>query len=385
MKFLHKLAVIFISIFVIAGIILPVYADELEESQQKLQDINRQINQQRSNVNQAKQKEKSILGQIQTIEKNIYRTQNEIKVIGARVAYLDNDIAATNREIDKKEEDLAKKNEILGRRLQFIYEQGAEVSYLEVLLSAANIQDFLTRYDLLNSIVEQDVDLIETVEREKRELDMQKSDLEVKKNEMQGLQEEQKDKKEELDSQHLEKQKILDSVRQEKAAYEKALNELEQASKEIEALIRRIQGGSTAQLGTGIYTWPLPGYTKIVSDSGFGMRYHPILKTRRMHTGIDVAAPTGTNIVAADAGTVIFAGWMSGYGQCTVIDHGNVNGNNMSTLYAHQSVIIAGKGTSVIKGQTIGKVGSTGMSTGPHLHFEVRVNGTPVDPVGYVR
>jgi murein DD-endopeptidase MepM/ murein hydrolase activator NlpD len=122
--------------------------------------------------------------------------------------------------------------------------------------------------------------------------------------------------------------------------------------------------------------WPVNGTV----TSGYGYRIHPILGKRILHTGIDIAAASGTSIWAADGGTVIYATWVSGYGNTVAIDHGG----GISTLYAHQSSMAVSYGQKVKKGQVVGYVGSTGYSTGPHLHFEVRVNGTPVDPMGYL-
>lgn len=375
----RRLALIMAVIF-LWGIILPVYGTELEDKQRLLQDVNQQINQQKNNVSNAKKKEKTIMNQIQSLDKNIYSTDKEISKISGQVAYLDTNINVTQGDIKTLEEDLAQQTDTMGKRLVFAYEEGSNVSYLEVLLAATDIQDFLTRYDYLASIVDNDANMIEEIDRKKTELDIKKNQLESQKNQMEDLKQEQQDKKEELRNDKEQKKDVLDNVVKERKAYEQALNELEQASAELETLIRSIQGGSNEkQLGTGVYTWPCPGHGGI--SSPFGMRYHPILKTRKMHTGIDITAPSGASIVAADTGTVIYSGWMSGYGQVIVINHGG----QMSTLYAHQSTLLAAKGASVAKGQVIGRVGSTGFSTGPHLHFEVRVNGSPVDPTGYVR
>ncbi|MGS0763345.1 murein hydrolase activator EnvC family protein [Syntrophomonas curvata] len=369
-----------LALVLLSGAIFPVYADPLQEQQQKLQEVNQQINRQRNNINQARKQEKSIMGQIGSLDKNISKTEADIKNTGERVAYLETNINQAEKEIKAAEEALAEQSDILGKRLVFIYEKGGDVSYLEVLLSATDIKDFLTRYDLLNVIVEQDVELIESINKEKRELSLKKCDLEVKQKELRNIQAECLAQKEELDAQKDEKQKLLGNVRQEKEAYEKALDELERTSQELETIIRQYQAGNSGgQAGTGTYTWPAPGHTGI--SSPYGMRFHPILKQRRMHTGIDIIAPMGATIVAADSGTVMYAGWMSGYGQVLIVDHSN----GLSTLYAHQSRFLVGKGANVEKGQAIGKVGSTGWSTGPHLHFEVRINGTPTDPTGYVR
>lgn len=378
MKRLKKwLSLAVLSTFFLVSI-LPVYADEIDDARNQLQDVGQKINAQQSKLNSAKKQENTIMGQIQSIEKNIIQKENEIKTLEDKIEYLQTNIAITEENIELAEADLQEKNQQLSDRLVYIYEKG-DLTYLEVLLSATDLKDFLTRYDLLNMIVEQDIALIESINQQKKTLELNKSELEVQKNELLYAQDSEKSKREELSDQKQDKKKILTSVQQEKAQYEKALKELEQTSKELETLIRRIQAGTSGeQQGTGVFTWPAPGYSTITSP--YGMRYHPILKYNKKHTGVDIGAPSGANIVAADSGTVIQTGWMGGYGQVVVIDHGG----GISTLYAHMSTIIAANGASVTKGETIGKVGSTGWSTGPHLHFEVRINGVDTNPMSYI-
>ncbi len=377
MKIGNKLTALMITMCFMITAIIPVYADNIEETQQKLQDVSRQIEAQKDSLSQVKKQENSIMGQLQNLEQNMADKEQQIKMLATRIGETEEDILKTEEEIKISEEELQIQTEYLCERLLYMYEDGMDVSYLEVLFSATNIKDFLTRYDLLQYVVDQDMELIDSINKHRRALDIKKSDLEITKRELVSMREVQESQRSQLATQTDQKQELLDSVRLEKSSYQKALDELERTSRELEELIRRSQSGE--QIGTGVYTWPTPGYSTITS--AYGNRFHPILKTNKMHTGVDIGAPSGAKIVAADTGKVISVGWQGGYGQTIIIDHGA----GMSTLYAHQSKFAVSSGATVKKGQVIGYVGSTGWSTGPHLHFEVRINGNPTNPMSYIK
>ena len=170
---------------------------------------------------------------------------------------------------------------------------------------------------------------------------------------------------------------MLNAATYEREMAERAYRELIETSKQIETMIRRIQSGEKNIGGsTGTMVWPAEGEI----TSPFGWRVHPIFGTQRLHTGIDIGADYGDATRAADGGVVIHSDWMGGYGNAVIIDHGN----GISTLYAHNSQLLVSEGQTVAKGQTVARVGSTGYSTGPHLHFEVRQNGTPVNPSNFL-
>lgn len=368
-----------LSAVLIISLLLPVSADELSEQQQQLQDIDRQIQQQQAGLDRTKQQEKTVTGQILNLQKNIQTTENELNAISERLSFLENNIQQQEKAVKVLENDLAKQTEILGERLTFAYEQG-DSTFLEVLLDASDLKDFITRYDWLSSIFEQDRDLIADINTKKTELEAKKQQIQADIAELEQARIQQEEKKALLAAQKDDKEGNLSQIKDDKAKYEQALAELEETSLQLERMIRGAQsGGNPAFSGTGTLMWPSASSTTITSP--FGMRFHPILKQYKLHTGIDIGASNGSNILAADSGTVISAGWMGGYGQATIIDHGD----GVSTLYAHQSQILVKNGQQVGKGEVIGKVGSTGWSTGPHLHFEVRINGTPDDPTKYVR
>jgi len=367
---------VLISIIMMTAMILPANADQLSDQQKLLDSLNKRLEATQKNLNQASRAEKTILGEVQGIEENAEQTQQDIDELTSKIARLQSRIATLNKEIKVHQKELDKQVAILGERLVVIYEQG-DTSYLEVLLGSTDIKDLITRMDMLSAIIGQDKELIDDINLRKRDLDNKKADLDVQQRELESARVTVVEKKKQLAEQLKLKKETLSSVQQEKAKYAQAMQELERASAEAEAMILKLQGKG-GSIGTGTYTWPTPGYRNITSN--YGMRYHPILKVNKLHTGIDIGAPSGAKIVAADSGSVIYSGWLGAYGNTVIIDHGA----GISTLYGHQSARLVGVGAKVSKGQTIGKVGSTGWSTGAHLHFEVRKNGNPINPRSYI-
>ena len=304
----------------------------------------------------------------------------------ATKAYKDvkKELDATEARIDENEDklkvlnkDFVVKRDQLAKRVRDIYING-QINYLDVLFGAKDFQDFFTRMDLLKHVIQQDYDLVQVVFAEKTAIETSQKELEKDKTAKEKLVASAADRKKEAEKKQAAKQAIIDKMETDRATQERIINENLAASKEVEQMIRnsRYQPASPALSGGGALNWPLGGPI----TSPFGWRVHPITGASRFHSGIDIGGDYGDTIHAAGAGIVSYAGWISGYGYAVIIDHGG----GISTLYGHNQALLVSEGQSVSQGQAIAECGSTGNSTGPHCHFEVRVDGEPVDPMGYL-
>ena len=304
----------------------------------------------------------------------------------ATKAYKDvkKELDATEARIDENEDklkvlnkDFVVKRDQLAKRVRDIYING-QINYLDVLFGAKDFQDFFTRMDLLKRVIQQDYDLVQVVFAEKSAIETSQKELEKDKAAKEKLVVSAAGRKKEAEKKQAAKQAIIDKMETDRATQERIINENLAASKEVEQMIRnsRYQPASPALSGGGALNWPLGGPI----TSPFGWRVHPITGASRFHSGIDIGGDYGDTIHAAGAGIVSYAGWISGYGYAVIIDHGG----GISTLYGHNQALLVSEGQSVSQGQAIAECGSTGNSTGPHCHFEVRVDGEPVDPMGYL-
>jgi len=361
-----------------AGLFFPAKAaadTDLEEQyrilQQQREQIEKELQQKKNEESKAYQELKKLNNTLYTVSKKLNTTEANLSVTEKELAYLQD-------ELNKSEQTLAVNTEALSKRLNIIYEQG-NVHVLDVLLSSASITDFLTRWDLLSRLAQQDMKLIDMVREEIKKCQDRQKQVLVKKNTLAQLRREQEESKQQLNIASSRQKEIYKSISSERAEVEQALDELEEESARIADLLRRMGKDDSIALGTGTFTWPAPGYKRITSP--FGNRLHPILRTYRFHSGIDIGAPMSSTIVAADSGRVIETAWHGAYGNVVMVNHGN----GLVTLYAHLSKFLKKEGDYVKKGDPIAKSGSTGWSTGPHLHFEVRLNGDPVNPSKYVK
>lgn len=350
------------------------------DTQSQLNEVRQQIQQHKKTLNEIRGQERGITGEINQIAKNIIVVEQEIQRLEGRIQKLTQAIIVNEAELRELEAKLAEQMGIMSERLVFIYEHG-DTTYLEVVLAATDMKEFLTNYEFMSNIVDQDKATIQKIAEQKAEVERRRAQLVAQEAELQRARANQEQQRAALAAQQEAKKTALHKVENDRQAQEQALNELEATSRQLESVIRQAQASNASSSnppkGSGQLGWPCDARN---ITSPFGMRYHPILKKNKLHTGTDFGASNGSNIYAADNGVVISSGWMGGYGKAVIVDHGK----GISTLYAHQSSILVSNGQTVNKGQVIGKVGSTGWSTGAHLHFEVRVNGVPKNPMNYL-
>lgn len=352
-------------------------------------------------IEQAEQKKSGLSKKIADLDKRLSQIESKLSSLGekidvvstklekqqARYEALHEELREKQRELKRAEIELAWQQKVFDARVVEAYKMG-DVDYLDVLVDSHGFDDFITRLQFVKRLVDSDDNLVGDLTDARNEVKTQKHEVLLDTREARAIRDELKEHNDELQALEAEQLAAEAAVKADRKAKNKALGDVENDIRAWEAQEAQLASESQGLAGvivgmqgdgdgraTGSMTWPCSGSL----SSPFGWRIHPIFGVRKMHTGIDIGAGYGTPIRAADGGRVIYASWMSGYGNTIIVDHGG----GISTLYAHQSQI-AISGGPVSRGQVIGYVGSTGYSTGPHLHFEVRINGNPVDPMGYL-
>jgi len=351
----------------------------------------------------AQQREQTLAGQIGEVNGQIHALAQQVGVVSTELAPLERDLDLHKEKLDRLTElfrlqterfhfyrsEYQAMVERLGNRLVDLYEQG-EQSTLEVVFDSRSVTDVIDQMQVVASLGAQDTSIAKQVDGAKKRVRAQRDHtkkfralvadetrtIAVRTNQVRALRDRLLASKNQLAAARANKRESLQNVRETKAEFLHEAAGLQAASASLAAQIRSAQArasfsapSDTTPSAAG-FIWPVNGPV----TSGFGMRW------ARMHEGIDIGVGYGTPIHAAAAGRVVYAGWMSGYGNLVAIDHGR----GISTAYGHQSSIAVSVGEVVAQGQTIGFVGCTGHCFGPHLHFEVRINGSPVDPLGYL-
>ena len=350
----------------------------------------------------AERRERELAGEITSVNQEIRGLASQVGAVSTRLEPLERDLDLHRQKLDHLNELFrlqTARYELyrheyealmarLGNRLVDLYE-GGDPSTLEVLLGSKSVGDLITKAQLVDSIGIQDKKISEEVGSAKERVRVQRAHtkrfrslvaaetrtIAIRASQVRALRDQLLASRDRLAAARSAKRESLQNVKQSKAEYLHEVAGLQAASAALAGQIRTAQSTSSYSPGDATpsasgFIWPVNGPV----TSPFGWRWG------RMHEGIDIGAAYGTPIHAAASGRVIYAGWMSGYGNLVAIDHGR----GISTAYGHQSSIAVVNGQIVSQGQTIGYVGCTGHCFGPHLHFEVRINGSPVDPLGYL-
>jgi murein DD-endopeptidase MepM/ murein hydrolase activator NlpD len=349
--------------------------DDLELEKNNLQT---QIEEKESQVQYIQEEMSATLVELEELAQEISDKEIEIQELEIQELDLKNKIDTTEQELSELKEKYELQKSALEQRLVVMYKMG-NIGFLDVLLNSKSLFEFLSNYYFCSRIIETDNNLLETVAEKKEQIQKIATDLETQKNLFEAYRETKEKTQIALSNMKIIKANRVAELNEQDATLH---TEIEEYRSQVEAIEIEIRQLALANIGEnyvgGTMAWPVPGYTRISSQ--YGMRTHPITGIYKLHTGTDISAPLGATFIAANDGVVVKAEYNTAYGNMVIIDHGG----GVQTLYAHGNEILVEVGQTVFQGTPVLKVGSTGYSTGPHAHFEVRINGTCVDPLEYI-
>lgn len=355
------------------------FASEIDDKRAELNQVQQQMQQMETKKEEARREAEAASASLNEVMTNLRQLQAESAKLQKQNDALQGKINDNQAQLEAKQQEMAERVKIYKKRLRDIYING-QVNYLDVLLGAKDFSDFSSRMYLLQKIISKDLAMLDEIKKAAAEIEARKQELAEQLQAVKNNQAVLAEKQARADKLREERAHMLYKAEEAKHQSEEEYDRLLAISENIAAMLRNLEnsGGGAPQGagGTGQFMWPCSGPI----TSYYGWRTHPIFGTRKYHSGMDIAVDYGTPIHAADSGTIVYSGWLGGYGNCVMIDHGG----GLASLYGHNQSLNVSEGQYVSKGTVIAYAGSTGYSTGPHCHFEVRLHGELTEPLNYL-
>jgi peptidase M23B len=356
-----------------------VYAENITDLQEKSNQINQSITETNNRLQAVQEQMSENMQQLQELDTQLAQSEEELNKINIEVSTLTTQISENEQKLSNAQEKYDKIKKVLDARVIEIYKSD-NLQLLGVLFASKNVKEFFQTYDKLILLSKYDKTLLDSAEQQIEEIEVTKKILAEKKKQIVESKQLQQKKTQVVQNSKTKRQYYLSKLTKQEQELQAQIDEYNTQVTQIENEIKLLALGSIGEdyVG-GTLVWPVPGRTSLTSL--YGMRVHPITGAYKLHTGIDISAPLGTYFVAAANGVVSKATYNTAYGNMVIIDHGG----GVQTLYAHGNSILVQVGDEVKAGTPVLEVGSTGYSTGPHAHFEIRINGQTVNPLDYYK
>ena len=373
---MRKYLITILTIVTISVTSICVYAENITDLQEKSNQINQSITETNNRLQVVQEQMSENMQQLQELDTQLAQSEEELNKINTEVSTLTTQISENEQKLSKIQEQYDKIKKVLDARVIEIYKSD-NLQLLGTLFASKNVKEFFQTYDKLILLSKYDKTLLDSAEKQIEEIELTRKILEKKKQIVESKQLQQK-KTQVVQNSKTRRQYYLSKLTKQEQELQAQIDEYNAQVTQIENEIKMLALGSISEdyVG-GALVWPVPGRTSLTSL--YGMRVHPITGAYKLHTGIDISAPLGTYFVAAANGVVSKATYNTAYGNMVIIDHGG----GVQTLYAHGNSILVQVGDEVKAGTPVLEVGSTGYSTGPHAHFEIRINGQTVNPLDY--